>query len=328
MNNSREDRLARAIASLQGLSVGDAFGEQFFMSWEQAKVWIDSGELPGPPYDLSEEFITRRIALRKLPPTDVWEWTDDTAMALSVVHNLREFGEINPDELALSFGQRFQAEQFRGYGAAMYELLPKLARGESWREAAASLFNGTGSFGNGAAMRVAPIGAYFADDLDAVIENARRSASVTHAHDEAIAGAIAVAVAAALAARLQVSEPTSSTRIEPQTFIQTVLNYVPESEVRVRLEQAAQLAADDANVDDAVDILGCGEDITAHDTVPFCVWCAASELEHFDEALWLTVEGLGDRDTTCAIVGGIVACYTGTDAIPAEWKACREALPQ
>ena len=328
MSSTREERLARAMTSLQGLSVGDAFGEQFFMSWEQARIWMDSGEIEGPPYDLSEEFIARRIALRKLPPTTLWNWTDDTAMALSVVDNLRRFGEIVPDELALSFGQRFQSEPARGYGGAMYELLPQLARGENWRAASQSLFNGQGSYGNGAAMRVAPIGAYFADDLEAVIDNARRSALVTHAHDGAVAGAIAVAVAAALACRLREIDTTSSTRIQPRNFIQPVVDYVPESEVRLRLFQAAKLAYNEVGGEEAASILGCGDLVAAHDTVPFCIWCAATELDHFEEALWLTVEGLGDRDTTCAIVGGIVACYTGADAIPDEWKTRREALPQ
>lgn len=55
-----------------------------------------------------------------------------------------------------------------------------------------------GSMGNGAAMRVAPIGAYFADDLDKVLSHARASAEVTHGHREGIAGAMATAVASAL----------------------------------------------------------------------------------------------------------------------------------
>src|SRR5258707_3583505 len=70
-----------------------------------------------------------------------------------------------------------------------------------WREEAQALFGGQGSFGNGSAMRVAPLGAYFADDLDAVVEQASRSAEVTHAHAEASAGAIAVSLAAAQAWR-------------------------------------------------------------------------------------------------------------------------------
>ncbi len=48
-------------------------------------------------------------------------------------------------------------------------------------------------------MRVAPLGAYFADDLPCLVTEARASAEITHAHPEGQAGAIAVAVAAAWA---------------------------------------------------------------------------------------------------------------------------------
>jgi hypothetical protein len=51
--------------------------------------------------------------------------------------------------------------------------------------------------GNGGAMRAAPVGAFFADDLAALVEHADRSAAVTHAHAEGRAGAVAVAAAAA-----------------------------------------------------------------------------------------------------------------------------------
>lgn len=42
--------------------------------------------------------------------------------------------------------------------------------------------------------------------------------------------------------------------------------------------------------------------------------------------MWTTVAGLRDRDTTCAIVGGIVALSLSTP-IPDGWLAQREALP-
>jgi ADP-ribosylglycohydrolase len=35
----------------------------------------------------------------------------------------------------------------------------------------------------------------------------------------------------------------------------------------------------------------------------------------------------GDTDTTAAIVGGVVAAYTGVDGIPPAWRAAREPLP-
>jgi ADP-ribosylglycohydrolase len=71
--------------------------------------------------------------------------------------------------------------------------------------------------------------------------------------------------------------------------------------------------------------VGSGSDCTCQDTVPFCVWIAAHHLHDYEAALWETVLGLGDIDTTCAIVGGIVAL--SAPAIPEAWSAAREPLP-
>jgi ADP-ribosylglycohydrolase len=74
--------------------------------------------------------------------------------------------------------------------------------------------------------------------------------------------------------------------------------------------------------------LGNGTRVSAQDTVPFALWCAARHLGDYEEALWQTVSGLGDRDTTCAIVGGIVAVSTGVEGIPGLWLRRREMLPE
>ena len=64
----------------------------------------------------------------------------------------------------------------------------------------------------------------------------------------------------------------------------------------------------------------------ASDTVPFAVWCAATHVTDYADALWSCVEVGGDVDTTCAMVGGIVAGAVGIAGIPAEWRAAREPL--
>jgi ADP-ribosylglycohydrolase len=61
--------------------------------------------------------------------------------------------------------------------------------------------------------------------------------------------------------------------------------------------------------------------------VPFAVWCAAAPVESFEAAIWLTLSGLGDCDTTAAIVGGIVVLRTGVAGIPAAWRAACEPPP-
>lgn len=287
------ERLKRALSSLQGLSVGDAFGEQFFRAWH-----------------LIEE--------RVLPPAP-WNFTDDTQMALSIVSVLRQYREINQPALAQNFARHY--EPSRGYGTAMHHLLHRIGTGVPWETVSHSLFDGQGSFGNGAAMRVAPLGAYFADDLDIVVEQARRSAEVTHAHPEGMAGAIAVAVAAAQAWQLRGAPPPRRA-----AFLDRMLPYVPASEVQDKLRLARDIGLD-TSVQHAAAMLGNGSQVSAQDTVPFALWCAGQALENFVEALWLTVSAGGDIDTTCAIVGGIVSTYTGPEGIPTAWLESRESLP-
>ena len=298
MQLSLHDAVARARCSLQGLSIGDAFGETFFIH-----------------PDLVDGLIAERAVA-----TRTWHYTDDTMMAMSIFSVLRQRGHIDQALLAQSFAERY--DRTRGYGPAMHRLLWEIKCGEDWAERAQSLFEGQGSFGNGAAMRVAPVGAFFADDIDAVVEQAIRSSVITHTHDEAIAGAIAVAVAAAHACKLRAS--TSVPR--RSEFLDLILPHVPESEVCSKIRQARDMAPT-ASVPFAVSVLGNGTKVSAQDTVPFALWCAGAHLANYEEALWLTVSGLGDRDTTCAIVGGIVASYTGIEGIPPGWMTAREPLP-
>ena len=280
--------IAKAKRSLEGLSVGDAFGQLFF-----------------------------RISPHGTPPSDLpqgpWRWTDDTHMAMSVVEILATYGRIEQDALARAFARRYAAEPYRGYGGGARQLLERIANGMDWREMSPRLF-GSGSYGNGAAMRVAPVGGYFSDDLGLAAQEARLSAEVTHAHPEGQAGAIAVAVAAAVAA--------DKTHPAGRNFLKEIIPFVPDGLTKDRIREATQIPPDD--LQGAIDQLGTGNQVSAQDTVPFCLWSAAYHLDSFEEALWSTVKGLGDRDTTCAIVGGIVAL--SASEIPASWLQRREPL--
>lgn len=203
----------------------------------------------------------------------------------------------------------------------MHQLLPELARTpHRWKDLSNKLFNGNGSFGNGSAMRVAPLGAYFADDLKTLIEQAERSAVTTHCHSEGIAGAIAVALATGLACRHN-DTPTAA-----NDFLQSIRDQTPDGEVRDGIIRALSLPHD-TSVETAVHALGNGAKVSAQDTVPFSLWVAAHHLDNYETALWTTVSGLGDRDTTCAIVGGIVAMSAGSESIPTVWLESREGIP-
>jgi poly(ADP-ribose) glycohydrolase ARH3 len=131
---SRRDR---ARGTLLGLGLGDALGAPFEgrsrVSREQVVAWRDAHE-----------------PLR---------WTDDTHMALTLAnHLLADPDLVDPDALGATFARAYAAEPWRGYGSGPPQVFALVERGLRFEEAAGSLFGGSGSFGNGAAMRVAPVG--------------------------------------------------------------------------------------------------------------------------------------------------------------------------
>ncbi|MVU77672.1 ADP-ribosylglycohydrolase family protein [Nocardia sp. ET3-3] len=282
--------------SLEGLSVGDALGAQFF---------VPGRSVP----DL----------LAGKPPTGPWEWTDDTEMACSVYTEIRDHGHIDRDRLADLFARR--CEPYRGYGGGTVVVLHRIRDGQPWAEAAAAGFGGVGSWGNGAAMRVAPLGAYFAGEPDRAAAHAASSAEVTHRHPEAIIGAMAVAVAASHAAG------SRGRRCAPAELLDAVEPYLIDGRTAAGIRRARALLG--RPVAEAAYELGNGAQVSAQDTVPFTLWAAATFLDDYPGAITACVEAGGDADTTAAIVGGIVAARTGIGArgVPEAWLAAREALP-
>ncbi|WP_436772579.1 ADP-ribosylglycohydrolase family protein [Yinghuangia sp. YIM S09857] len=287
-----EPRL-RALDSLRGLAVGDALGAQHFVP----------ANLP-------------RLRRRQLPDAP-WPWTDDTEMACAVYAELAAHGRVDQDRLAASFARHHDFD--RGYGPTVNRMLRLVRAGGSWRELAAEPFDGTGSWGNGAAMRVAPLGAWFADDPERAVYEAARSAEVTHRHPEGVAGAVAVAVATALAC-----DPDA--HLPPDAFVAAVAGATPPGLVRTRLG-AAQRLIDREDPAQVGRTLGNGRRVSAPDTVPFTIWVAARYRDDFEAAFWATAAAGGDVDTTCAIVGGITGARIGKAGLPPGWWDHVEALP-
>ena len=296
-SSSQDERSERARVSLDGLSIGDGFGQRFFFPWIGETAGRD--HLPQPP----------------------WHYTDDTEMAMAILQVLERNGVIDQDELAMTFAGRFMSEPGRGYGGGAQRLLIAVGNGADWREECSNLFGGSGSYGNGGAMRVAPLGVWFADDVATTIEQAALSAEVTHAHIEGQVGAIAVALASGWAWRWAQNGQVES----PQQMLPWVAERLDESIVRATVQRAAEIPLDAWAFDVAAE-LGCGHQVSAQDTVAFCLWMAAANLTDYCEAMWMAARVGGDVDTTCAIIGGIVAAAVGPEGIPAEWRSHREPL--
>ena len=278
----------RARLSLEGLSLGDAIGEQVF----RRRYFPDAID-------------------------DVYPWTDDTALAIPIVEALEAAGFVTADDLARRFGAAWAAGPRRGYGAGASELLEKLHAGAAWEAESAALFGG-GSYGNGAAMRVAPLGAWFAGAPARAAEQAAVSARTTHAHPDGIAGAVAVAVAAATVADAD----------DAGAWLTLVAGITggPVGDGILAASKILPLAPLDAAAQ-----LGDGQRIAAVDTVPFALWCVARRLADgaagYEAAVVDGITAAADKDTVAAIIGGVLVLRTGIAGLPAAWRARREPLP-
>lgn len=107
--------------------------------------------------------------------------TDDSVLTLATAEAL-----LGNRDYALAYLEWGRAYPHAGYGGSFRKWLQS-ERPQPY-----------GSWGNGSAMRVSPLGHAFAS-LPEVMEEARRSAEVTHDHPEGIQGAQAVAGAVFLA---------------------------------------------------------------------------------------------------------------------------------
>lgn len=272
--------------------MGDALGSQFFVPSN---------------YPL--------LKLRRLPEGP-WQWTDDTEMACSVLAVLADHQRVDQDALARSFAVHHDFD--RGYGPAVNRMLRLVREGGDWRELAAALFQGQGSWGNGSAMRIAPLGAWYADDPEQATHQAEISSYTTHQHREAVVGAMAVAAAAAFAA-----DPAGSP--DPADLLDGVIALVPRSAVGAGLRRARDML-DYKDAGTVAAVLGSGRRTSAHDTVPFALWSAARSLGDFERAFWTTAQVGGDVDTTCAIACGVVAAGRSGQP-PADWLGRTEPLP-
>lgn len=276
---SPSDRMCGCIL---GQAIGDAIGSPF----------------EGMAADMIYQFFGDGSALMSVPEDRELHYTDDTEMLIGVAQVLAEHGRIIEEELVGRFVSNLTPA--RGYGAGAMRILQSMANGGNWRRLAENIFPG-GSYGNGAAMRAAPIGLAFHRDLDRVWEEARLSALCTHVHPLGIEGAQLLATAVAW----QLTYPD----FDSQAMYAELIRRARTDEFRWLLTTAAQLS-----IDDSVSILGNG--IEAQRSVVTSIACFALSPDSYVDAVGHAVGLGGDTDTLAAMTGAISGAHRGVSRLP------------
>lgn len=230
-------------------------------------------------------------------------YTDDTEMMIGVAESLIKNKGFNGADMARTFIQNYDAK--RGYGPGSKEALKRIRGGESWEEASNKVFGGEGSYGNGAAMRIAPVGLFYYDNSDALREIAYKSSHITHSHVLGKEGAALQAFAIALAVRGQKEDML----IALKEFAQNDVYAEKIRRIEILLDR-------DATKEEGISELGNGE--AAFNSVPTAIY-SFIRFDSFEDGVVYAVSLGGDTDTIGAMTGAISGAYYGNDAIPSDW---------
>ena len=207
----------------------------------------------------------------------------------------------------------FRREPWRGYASGPPTIFSMVERlGITYADAARGLFGGAGSLGNGAAMRIVPIGLYFHNSPD-LYEEACISASVTHAHPVGKDGAAVQARAISLVVKLDPREA-----FPLNTFIDALMDFARTHELQEKIRDVEELITANAHPSCAAEQLG--RTVAVHESLPFALYSFLCHLKSFEDCLYCAILHGGDRDTLGAMVGAVSGAYLGIESIPQSWR--------
>ncbi len=284
----------RFIGALIGTFVGDALGMPV-EGWSWRDIRRQFGEI--------RDMISARLG--------AGTYTDDTLLMIALAESLiAHQGRLDPDDLQARFRKAYDPR--RGFGAGMHRLVRLWDLGTHWREAARSLFDG-GSYGNGGAMRVAPVGVLYHRDLPRVYEMARLQAAVTHAHPLGQEGAALQALAVALAVQ------ANPAHFDPESFVEELEAALPPSAEAYRRALMLAWELRDRWEDRDLVVRKLGNRSSAHRSVPTAIFSFITFWQSFEEAVVYAVSLGGDTDTLAAMTGAIAGAFHGVSAVPRRW---------
>jgi poly(ADP-ribose) glycohydrolase ARH3 len=239
-------------------------------------------------------------------------YTDDTHMTIGIAESLIESEGFDGEHMAKTFIKNYEAEPWRGYGPGPPRIFRMIKSGEACYSAANRLYRG-GSFGNGSAMRVAPVGLLYSRNLGQLREIAYQSSSITHSHELGKEGAALQACAVALALKTPSNED-----IAKEAFLSSLHNFIRDKLYREKVAQIRKLLGEQDKAE-VVAVLGNG--IEAPRSVPTAIYCFLRQPQSYKDTVIYAISLGGDTDTIAAMAGAISGAYLGMEAIPSEWRA-------
>lgn len=284
------DMHSKFVGAMLGAALGDAVGELAF------------------------QYPARDALLAQLEQAPQLRYTDDTVMTIAVAEHLLEHGDINPQILGHQFRENYHKEPWRGYGESTRYIFSLVENeGIGYIDAALRLHGGTGTFGNGAALRVTPVALYHHQTAE-LYDKVAAASRITHAHPVAIDAAAVLALAQIRTLALNSQRPFS-----PQTLIGELIGSARSAQVKEKLERIPQLLDSDLPPSRIAETLGRGT--AAHESMPFALYCFLAHPHEFMECVLCAVLNGGARNTLGTMAGALAGALLGIEALPKAWLA-------
>lgn len=278
------------------------------------------GTAVGDAVGLPAEGISRRLVAKRFPRPWrhrlLWRYgmlSDDTEQTLLLSQALLAY----PDS-----PQRFA--RHLGWGLRLWLMLLPAGIGIATGRAIFRLWvgfsphrSGVNSAGNGATMRVAPVGALFNNDEQRMAEYVSASTLITHRDPRAYIGALAVARVCGWSLR---TEATTAPGLDQ--YMDMLRSCGEENDEWQQLMDAMhQGLAEGIAVQQFADRLGQQKGISGYvfRTVPMALFAWYRHFGNFEETVSSVLDCGGDTDTAGAIVGAMAGAVVGEEGIPQEW---------
>ncbi|CAL1279242.1 unnamed protein product [Larinioides sclopetarius] len=251
----------------------------------------------------------------KIGSIQIFPYTDDTCMTLSVASSLVENKKVDSKDLAKRYVDEYFSQPKRGYGNNVIGVFHALKETnfEDVFLPGKMQFGGSGSYGNGAAMRIAPVALFGHGKTDESLQRDIEECSrITHNHPNGYNGAIlqCLAVKAAL-------KSDSSKEFDPDNS--------PYCQSLKKIKEIYLQNQENISSEEIAEYLG--NDVSAHKSVPTAIYSFLRGmkplsdyecLNPFVRTLYFAISVGGDTDTIASMAGSIAGAYYGIDAIPAE----------
>lgn len=278
-----DQKLSKFTGCLIGVAVGDSLGARR----------VGSSSVSSEVADLAPRY------------------TDDTVLTIGVADSLAELGEFHYWHMTERLLKLYEQEPWRRYGGTSTRVFRLMRAGRQGFGMLDREFYPEGSFGNGAAARVAPVGLLYHDNPRVLRDVTYHCASITHSHELALEGAVIQACAVALAV---LAEPG---RIVPSEFLAPLRMITNSAQYQGKLKTVIRFLSEGCSQKDVAEQLGNGR--SALNSVTTAIYAALSN-SNFKSALLYAAELGGSADTVCAMTGAIAGACHGIEGIPSQWR--------